>query len=826
MGGKKTVEPGVTEDVCCPFEEVQVLTMMIQNPGSAAPQPPKRLDEGTVLQADSDCIYIGGKYKLPWKKVTHLQIIVAADSGGDACFHVSTVPVDEGNVPTGKGYKVAARLGTDPRTGRPPLQQWAAFSRFVEKKWNKKQRRLARKEAEALEEERQQQQTKTMTSRSRSYKPSRSKASKFLAKNAKNIKDWDSDDDEVFNRQPHRELLSAKKKRRQLQEEEEAKDYPVDMDDDEEDDGEHQATFDNSEEMPPSSDLDGEVEAHKAAQAKKQKPRRLKRKRRDDDDSDDENLFDDSAPDLTTPMAKRVVTPGTTSFRKSVLDDDDDDENDGEQEMDEETKNSSVAKTKSKTSKKGPGSITSFFAPRAKPAATQRQDRKEQNKGESPGKSEKEQESEVPAPQKKAESSKDFFAPRRSTVVANTSESKDQASDPQDEDDATVGSTPPTEVPTQYYDSGDEELDRKDNTQTPLKNVSSQKKPFSSSSRFAYESAKKLEQDDDPIMEFDTDLVSPSKKSSTALVVGTSPLASRLSGQKRRLFPRKGYYGSKPPTKTATLALEMADHQSPRRNPFAGMGPISSSTKKTTKPVGSPLSPIRARPPLPSSPKSPIQSVPPPPKWVGLRNLGNTCYINASLQMLYSVPSFVGNLFPFRPGHRLVSSFCATYQNVIHPKEGKEGSATARGLKMAMDAKTNKFLGYQQRDAHEFLGDLIDQMHEEIETHEETKEEEKKDDGPLSSPFPSSKGQVLPTDDFFRLDVEVCLKCKSCGYSRYELLVTQVYLHDRYFSSFSPPCNAVLPTAEPRKKCIGICRWISTRWKNPTIQADCLPNQP
>jgi ubiquitin C-terminal hydrolase len=223
--------------------------------------------------------------------------------------------------------------------------------------------------------------------------------------------------------------------------------------------------------------------------------------------------------------------------------------------------------------------------------------------------------------------------------------------------------------------------------------------------------------------------------------------------------------------------LDQAEDQSPKRSPFAGMGAISFSAKKRTKPssIESPLSPIRARPLLTSSPAvSPAAQTSAAPhlkKWVGLRNLGNTCYINASLQMLYSIPSFVEELFPFRPGHRLVNMFCQTYQNVLHPKEGFEGSASARALKMAVDAKTDKFQGYQQRDAHEFLGDLIDQVHQEIEhdsskdNGEEEKEEEKKDDG-LSSRSPISKAPVLPTDDFFRLNVEVCLECKSWGYSR------------------------------------------------------------
>jgi ubiquitin C-terminal hydrolase len=75
-------------------------------------------------------------------------------------------------------------------------------------------------------------------------------------------------------------------------------------------------------------------------------------------------------------------------------------------------------------------------------------------------------------------------------------------------------------------------------------------------------------------------------------------------------------------------------------------------------------------------------------------------------------------------------------------------------VKKAMDAITDKFVGYEQRDAHEFLSDLVDRVHDELE--EETKESGATED---ASP--------LPTDEFFRMNVQVCLTCDSCGYTRY-----------------------------------------------------------
>lgn len=86
-------------------------------------------------------------------------------------------------------------------------------------------------------------------------------------------------------------------------------------------------------------------------------------------------------------------------------------------------------------------------------------------------------------------------------------------------------------------------------------------------------------------------------------------------------------------------------------------------------------------------------------------------------------------------------------------------------LKQAMDQTTDKFQGYEQRDAHEFISDLIDILHEELveyskknnnSNHNTTPTEEKQDADQTS----------LPTDKYFYLNIKVCLTCDSCGYTR------------------------------------------------------------
>ena len=113
----------------------------------------------------------------------------------------------------------------------------------------------------------------------------------------------------------------------------------------------------------------------------------------------------------------------------------------------------------------------------------------------------------------------------------------------------------------------------------------------------------------------------------------------------------------------------------------------------------------------------------------------------------------------------------------------------------------------EQRDAHEFLSDLVDFLHDELTASKSTpplppREEKKVDDAGVSSIhdrfspnenrhpnkvdgkvgagkistikhcFPSTTTTMtgnhgdLPTDEYYHLNVRVCLKCDSCGYER------------------------------------------------------------
>ena len=151
-------------------------------------------------------------------------------------------------------------------------------------------------------------------------------------------------------------------------------------------------------------------------------------------------------------------------------------------------------------------------------------------------------------------------------------------------------------------------------------------------------------------------------------------------------------------------------------------------------------------------------------KFRGLRNLGNTCYQNSSLQMLYSCRNLMTSLRHHmdrwehdRNKGTLTNSICTIGQELFRKYMPPVNSQM---IKDAMDTKTDKYIGYEQRDAHEFISDLIDFVHDELQVNNISTagSDEILDDMVLVK-------KAVPTDDFC-MSVQVCLKCCSCGYTR------------------------------------------------------------
>jgi hypothetical protein len=321
------------------------------------------------------------------------------------------------------------------------------------------------------------------------------------------------------------------------------------------------------------------------------------------------------------------------------------------------------------------------------------------------------------------------------------------------------------------YDDDDDKSGRKpkkSSTPTSIANLSTPACLFSKNYDIVRQSAKKIE-DDDPIDEIDS---SQSPQPQPSSLWRSRGLAIQPRSRLGKTYSR---------SQNAFRALDFAD----AKTQLHGSPEIFTTERSPPMPackspdVQSPLMPKRIG--LSSRNDDDVTKISSPvletrPRWRGLRNNGNTCYINSSLQMLFSVPHFMRAIRGLQKDHRLVKNLVSLW-NDLNDLQWK-GAASARGLKDVMDDMTDRFHGFQQRDAHEFLGELIDMVHEELldtekkATHgggnsavDEIKKCPSTETLADSNSITVSNGRE-PTDDFFRLDVKVCLQCKCCGYSR------------------------------------------------------------
>lgn len=132
------------------------------------------------------------------------------------------------------------------------------------------------------------------------------------------------------------------------------------------------------------------------------------------------------------------------------------------------------------------------------------------------------------------------------------------------------------------------------------------------------------------------------------------------------------------------------------------------------------------------------------PRFSGLQNMGNTCYLNATLQMLFSLPNFLQALSAFDgSANPLVKAFCATNNQMLNAT----AAARPRRLKTTIDETVDNFCDAEQHDAHELLTCLLDKMVEEIQK--------------------GNKTMPTPINDFFKSSVKERRRCNSCGFSRY-----------------------------------------------------------
>ena len=169
-----------------------------------------------------------------------------------------------------------------------------------------------------------------------------------------------------------------------------------------------------------------------------------------------------------------------------------------------------------------------------------------------------------------------------------------------------------------------------------------------------------------------------------------------------------------------------------------------------------------------------------PRKRLGLKNLGNTCFMNSVLQSLGNIEEFC-NILTALPSleHQLNSSKEAKsaisrlsddgiivteeLKKVLRAlKESEEKSISPDSLFHAVWKVVPRFRGYQQQDAHEFLRYMLDRLHTELLLLLPGRFRNDRIDEVLRG-APLAKSQSVVTSVFGgTLQSEVtCLKCRS-----------------------------------------------------------------
>ncbi|CAH1249717.1 USP37 [Branchiostoma lanceolatum] len=170
------------------------------------------------------------------------------------------------------------------------------------------------------------------------------------------------------------------------------------------------------------------------------------------------------------------------------------------------------------------------------------------------------------------------------------------------------------------------------------------------------------------------------------------------------------------------------------------------------------------------------------PSLQGFSNLGNTCYMNAILQALRGMETFSIDLIN-REVIRAVEettlyrNIAALFRYCNKPTEKQEAfrkQQFLKGVKTAVSSSAQRFSGYLQHDAHEFLSQCLDQLKEDVKKVRSDKAKDNGEDKESLSDSSDDHGLPCPVSQNFQFEVIHTISCKSCR----DVVTKQEKFHD------------------------------------------------